>query len=195
MKYLKMLGLAAVAAMALMAFGAGTASATKLCTDSACTTVYAAGTEIKSELVAGTSAALTSGGSTIATCTSSGVAGTTSNKEGATVSGNISSLTWGGCSQTTHTVANGSLEIAWTSGSNGTVTGKNSQVTVQIFGVSCTYGTGEGTHLGSITGGTSPILKITTTVAKTAGGFLCPSTAGWDAEYVLTSPHALYVGK
>jgi hypothetical protein len=195
MKYLKVLGLAAVAAMALMAFGAGTASATKLCTDSACTTVYAAGTEIKSELVAGTSARLTSGGSTIATCTSSGVSGKTSNKEGATVSGSISSLTWGGCSQTTHTVSNGSLEIAYTSGSNGTVTGKGSQVTVQIFGVSCTYGTGEGTHLGSITGGSAPILKITTTVTKTAGGFLCPGTAGWDAEYVLTAPHALFVGK
>jgi hypothetical protein len=194
MKNLQRFGLAVIAVTALMGFSAGTASATKLCTDSACTTVYAAGTEVKAELVAGTSTRLTSGGSTIGTCTSSSVSSKTGNKEGATVSGTISSGSAGGCSQTTHGVALGSLEVAWTSGSNGTVTSKSSQVTVQIFGVSCTYGTGEGTHLGSITGGSAPILKIATTVTKTAGGFLCPGTAGWDAEYVLTSPHALFVG-
>jgi hypothetical protein len=196
MKYLKILGLAAVAAMALMAFGAGTASATKLCTDSACTTVYGAKTEIKSELVSGTSARLTSGGSTIATCTGSTVSGKTSNESATWIEGEVASasLTWSGCSQTTHTTAGGTLDIMYTSGTSGEVVGTGFGVTVEIFSVSCTYSAGEGTKLGTITGGASPILKIETTVKKSAGSFLCPSTAGWDAEYVVTSPHALYVG-
>jgi hypothetical protein len=207
MKYLKMLGLAAIAAMGLMAFvGAGSASATVLCTTTttpscvnSATEVdkYAAGTVIDATLKNGGSATLTSSsGGTIATCTGGTVKGKISNagSAAATVSGNIESLTWTGCSQTTHTVANGSLEIHHVSGThNGTVTGNGSQVTVAIFGTSCTYGTGEGTHLGTLTGGTEPILKIATTVSRTAGGFLCPLTAGWDAEYVVTEPHSLFV--
>ena len=179
---------------ALGVLGAGTASATVLCTDAACGTVYKAGTTIELNLVSGTSARLTSGGSTIATCTGSTAKGTTSSESGTPLTGTISSLTWSGCSQTTHTVANGSLSVEWISETlNGTVTGKGSQVTVGIFGVSCTYGTGEGTHLGTLTGGEAPILKVAATVSKTAGGFLCPSTAGWDAEYLVTEPHAVFV--
>jgi hypothetical protein len=198
MKYLKMLGLAAFAAMALMAFGAGSASATKLCTDSACTTVYPAGTEIHSSLVAGTTARLTSGSTTVDTCTASTIKGKTSNESGATVSGNIETLSWGetntACSVTTDTVKNGKLEIKWTSGTSGEVIGKESEVTTNTFGTSCTFGTGTGTVLGTITGGTAPKITISTTVQKTAGNFLCPNSAGWDAEYVVTSPHALFVG-
>lgn len=110
------------------------------------------------------------------------------------MSGNVGSITQGGCSQTTDTISNGSLEIHYISGThNGTVTGAGSQVTAQIFGVSCTYGTGIGTHLGTLTGGATPTLNVATTVTKTAGGFLCPSTAGWDAEFEVDSPHALFV--
>jgi hypothetical protein len=179
---------------ALGVFGVGTASATILCTDAGCGTVYKAGTAIELTLGSGTSARLTSGGSTIATCTGSMAKGTTSSESGTPLTGTISSLTWSGCSQTTHTVTNGSLSIEWISETlNGTVVGSGTQVTVQIFGVSCTYGTGEGTHLGTLTGGEAPLLKIATTVTKTAGGFLCPGTAGWDAEYVATEPHAVFV--
>ncbi|MGN6275722.1 MAG: DUF6531 domain-containing protein, partial [Solirubrobacterales bacterium] len=63
-----------------------------------------------------------------------------------------------------------------------------------IFGVSCTYGTGTGTTLGTLKGGEEPLLSISASVPKTAGGFLCPSTATWSAEYVVTEPHALFVG-
>jgi hypothetical protein len=194
MKYLKMLGLAAVAAMALMAFGAGTASATKLCTDTACGTVYAAGTEISGSLVG--SAKLTVGSETVDTCTGSTVAGKTANSEGATVGGAITTLSWSSCTATTHTVALGELEIEKTAKHNeGNVFGKGSQVTVVIFGTTCTYGTGTGTKLGTITGGTEPKMNINAVgLTKTAGGFLCPTSAGWDAEYVVTKPHALYVG-
>jgi hypothetical protein len=191
MKHLKMLGLAAIAALGLLAFvGAGTASATTLFKDAAKTEAYGAGTEIKSTLAPGTSALLKSGSVTIATCTESSVAGTTANATGVTVGGEITSLTWGGCSQTTHTLANGSLSID----SEGNVTGKGNSVTLGVFGTSCVYGTGEGVKLGTLTGGSPAVLKINAQIPRIAGGFLCPSPGTWTAEYIVTSPSPLYVG-
>jgi hypothetical protein len=195
MKYVKVIGLAACAAMALMAFGVGTASATTLFTNEAKTIAYPAGTTLHATLVPGTTATLENTvKEPIATCTGSTVHGTTSNTSGAAVTGAIGTLTWEGCSQTTHTVAKGSLDVAFTSGTSGDVTGTGNQVTLGIFGVTCTYGTGEGTKLGSVTGGAEPKMKINAVVNKTAGGFLCPTTGIWTAEYVLTAPHALFVG-
>jgi len=195
MKYLKVLGVAAFAATALMAFGAGTASATTLFTDEAKTIAYPSGTTIHATLVPGTSAKLTNtAGETIATCPKSTVHITTSALSGNPLPGVLDKLTWEECSQTTHTVANGSLDVAFTSGTSGTVTGTANQVTIGIFGVSCTYGTGEGTKLGTMTGGAEPKMAINAVVNKTAGGFLCPSTGIWEAEYVVTTPHALFVG-
>lgn len=197
MKHLKMLGLAAIAALGLMAFvGAGTASATTLFTDSAKTIAYPVGTVIHSTLKPETSAKLTdTSGNVIATCTKSTTKGKIEGSNtGASVGGNIEVLTWEGCSQTTDNVNLGSLSISWTSGTSGTVTGKGSNVTLSIFGASCTYGTGEGTTLGTITGGSAPELVINATLSKTAGSFICPSTGRWDAEYIVTEPHALFVG-
>lgn len=200
MKYLKMLGLAAIAALGLMAFvGAGTASATKLCTNSGCTSIYPEVETIHATLESGTSAKLTdTSGNVIATCTSSTVHGFTSNNNtGATwVTGNVATagLTWGGCNQPTATTEGGAIDIMWTSGTSGAVRGTGFEVTVEIFGISCTYSALEGTELGTITGGEAPTLKIETVVSKKTGGFLCPSTAGWDAAYIVTAPHALFVG-
>jgi hypothetical protein len=205
MKHLKMLGLAAIAALGLMAFvGAGTASATTLSTDAAGNTHYGPGTVIHSTLKPGTSALLkdTSGG-TIATCTESTTKGKLEDPvvetngvkfvSGTWVTGALETLTWGGCSQTTDTLANGSLEIMWTSGNSGEVRSKGSKVTLGVFGVSCVYGTGEGTVLGTITGGTAPELAINAKLAKVEGGFLCPSSGVWTANYIVTEPHALFV--
>jgi hypothetical protein len=183
MKHLKMLGLAAIAALGLLAFvGAGTASATTLFKDAAKTEAYGAGTEIKSTLAPGTSALLKSGSVTIATCTESSAAGTTANATGITVSIDIHIRVTGGCSQTTHTTALGSLSI----NSEGDVTGKGNSVTLGVFGTSCTYGTGEG--------GSPAVLKINAQIPRIAGGFLCPSPGTWTAEYIVTSPSSLYVG-
>lgn len=196
MKHLKMLGLAAIAALGLMAFlGAGTASATTLATNSAGTIKYAAGTEIHSTLKTGTSALLeTTGGSTIATCTGSTVKGKTSNETGTSVSGSIETLTWTGCSQTTDNVTLGSLSITKSTGDSGTVAGSGTEVTLGVFGVSCTYGTGASTTLGTITGGAAPVLAINAVLSRTAGDeFLCPKSGRWTAEYVVTSPHELHI--
>jgi RHS repeat-associated protein len=194
---MSMFGLAVLIALGLMAFvGAGTASATALCTSSP-GPCYAAGSEIESSLRFGTSAELTSGGSTIATCTGSEVSSTTGNDIGEWIDGSVTKedLTWSGCSQTTATTEGGTLYVRWTSGGNGEVKGSGFGITVMIFGVNCTYGVGEGTTLGTITGGSEAEMDIYGTITKTAGTFLCPSTAVWNAAYVVTSPHALFVAE
>jgi hypothetical protein len=200
MKHLKMLVLAAIAAMGLMAFlGAGSASATVLCTttdtpDCSAAWDYPAKTVIDSSLTG--TAILESGSTTLDTCTGGTVKGETSTTGSSTkpVTGGISQLTWAGCTNTTDTLTGGSLEVNWIEGThNGTVSGSGSEVTVNTLGVSCVYGTGAGTHLGTLTGGSEPVLKISTTVPKISGSFICPSKASWTAEYVLTEPHALFV--
>jgi hypothetical protein len=197
MKHLKMLGLVAGVAMALVALaGGGTASATTLFTDPAKTTHYASGTEIQTTLTKGTSAIFTgSGGEVLNTCTSSTITGKTTSTSGTLLGIVLSTFTLT-CGKTTHTVSNGVMSIEWTSGTSGAVRGQASEVTIDgIFGVSCTYGTGTGTRLGTITGGIEAKLNIAAVgLVKTAGSFLCPSSAGWDAEYTLTKPHSLYVG-
>jgi hypothetical protein len=208
MKYVKILGLAAVAAMALMAFlGASSASATVLCTTpnetEGCTMPYPAGTEIHASLKAGTSAELTDTSGEILedTCTASTVKGTTGNggSSSTTVSGTTSVLTFGvagttPCKNTT-TVLNGvgNLEIHWISGTdNGTLTASGFEVTVNA-GISCIYGASTGIDLGKVTGGAPATMDVEAVVKKVGGSFLCPSDALWNATYVVTSPHALYV--
>jgi hypothetical protein len=203
MKHLKMLGLAAIAALGLMAFvGAGTASATTLCTSvsgSACSVDYGVGQKYDGSLKSGTTARLTSGGSTIATCSASTVKGEQTNTSATWITIDITELTWpaANCSTTTDTIELakgyfGKLTVMWTKENNGEVWADETEVTLSLFGTTCTYGAGAGTKLGTFTGGAEPILSISTTVNKTAGNFLCPGTAGWDAEYVLTEPHAVF---
>ena len=209
MKYVKMLGLAAVAAMALMAFiGASSASATVLCSESGKTTNcassgkdYAAATTISASLDSGTSAVLkTTGGLIENTCTTSTVEGPTANTGGATetVRGTVEAakLTFSNCSNTTDVTEGGELEIHWISGTdNGTLTAKNFAVTQILAGITCTYTAGTGTDLGTVTGGSPATLDVNAVVNKSAGGFACPSTAVWVANYTVTSPSPLYVSE
>jgi hypothetical protein len=189
MKYLKMLGLAAVAAMALMAIGASTASAV--------TTLEIGGVtqnksvSITATLASGTSALLKdSAGSTTDTCTSSEVKGSTTAFD--PPSGPISTLTFANCTHTTKVIAPGSLSVAWTSGTNGTVTSSNAEVTVQstAFGVSAICKTGGGTAIGTLTGVSSG--KATMDInGKISCGIL--GTATWTGTYTVTSPEGLGV--
>jgi hypothetical protein len=195
MKHLGMLGLAAIAALGLMAFvGAGTASATTLATDSAGTIRYPVGTEIHVTLKTGASAVFqNTSRETIATCTQTTILMKTNSGTGTWVSAQNSVVTQSGCSQTTDTINAGGGEIMRIGTEDkGTVVGKNTNVTLNIFGVSCTYGTGEGTTLGTITGGEAPEIAVNTVLPRTAGGFICPSSGIWIGQFVVTSPHALH---
>lgn len=196
MKHLRMLGLAAIAAMGLAAFaGAGTASATKLCTEAACGAVYPAATAVEATLKANTTTQFTGGGGeTLDTCNGSTIAGKTTNKEGVSVFVGIEALNWQNCTAETVTIAKGSLGLERIGVNEAKVVGQGSEVTISLFGVTCTYGTGAGTMLGTLTGGAGPVLSINTALSKQAGGFLCPATTGWDAEYTFTKPHAILIG-
>jgi hypothetical protein len=196
MKHLKTLGVAVVAAAALMALvGAGTASATVICKNNLntekCSDPYAS-------LRAGTSASLEAGGTLLATCTASIVKSTLANAGSSTttVKSGVSSITWENCSQTIHTLSGGSAELHWISGTdNGTLITIGTSVTMGIFGTSCTYGTGAGTSMGTVKGGNPGSLKVDANVSRVAGGFLCPAIARFKGEYVATSPTNAWVAK
>jgi hypothetical protein len=211
MKLIKMLGLAAVAAAALMAFvGASSASADVLCTVNN-TPECPAGKkieELKSSLKSGTKATLeTTGGETLVTCTESSVSGKIEKQgEGVEPEGSFTKeqLTWGGCSSTTDTLAGGVLRVETkevepgvfkhTVIAGGGATG--AKVTVNIFGVSCVYGPGASAiSLGDLKQGEPALLEISTIVNKVEGGFLCPSSNRWTATYQITNHTALFVSK
>jgi hypothetical protein len=193
MKHVKILGLAAIAAMALMALVASSASATSLTSPAG--KKLPANTVIESTLKPGSNAILEdTSGSTLDSCSGSTVSGKTSAESGTPLSGNIETLDWSGCTaEATTTLVNGALSIEGTGGGNGTLSGSGSRVTVKVFGVSCVYGTGTGTTLGTVTGGEPAAVDINAVINKLEGGFLCPSTTKWTANLVVTKPKPLII--
>jgi hypothetical protein len=203
MKYLKMLGLAAVAALALMAVvGASVASATTLEVGGEAKN---SAVEIKASLAAGTSAILKdSNNTTTDTCTGSTVRGTTTVFTGTEVKGPLApitepevekrGLTFSNCTHTTTVLKPGSLSVANIAGTtNGTVSSQEAEVTVvsTVFGASAVCKTGTGTIIGTITGVKSGNATMDVN-AKINCGIL--GTATWTGTYTVTSPTGLGVG-
>ena len=206
MKYLKMLGLAVVAAAALMAFvGAGTASAKEgvLCstTTNPCTSKWALKTVLDFSLKSGTSALLVNAEEpteVLDTCKGGTVKGElTANPDATgTATGKNTEIKWETCTWTTTTIAPGALKVERIAGtSNGTVyADAETQVTINIpiFG-SCVYGVKAGAHLGKITEGTAATpseFKAESAPSERLSGssFACPPKSLWTASYVLTTP-------
>jgi len=210
MKYLKMLGLAAVAAAALMAIaGAGTASATVLCHSTAtpCSQKWGVGTEPRFTVRPGGAGIwTTTSGTVFARCPEGEIKGVITNagsaNETVKTSVGASGLTWPGvegCIKTI-TVEGGTLEIhAITGTDNGTVTVSGFKLTIynEGLGGTCTYGFGIGEHLGVLTGNGSgnAVLDINTVFLKKEGSFLCPESLKWTEEFQQVSPSGtpLYV--
>jgi len=193
MKHLKRLGLAAVAAMALMAFvGAGTASATTLIGVGG--SVLKAGTTIH---------AVNVGTVTFTTevknveCTGSTIQGTTSNETGTTVNITVSTLTFTGCNCEVKVLKTGTLSIERIgTTSNGTVKSNGAEITEScstIFGtVHCIVAT-SGTDLGTLTGGTTATIDISSAqIPYLTTSSLC-SAGRWDATYKIDNPDTLNV--
>ncbi|HVD40755.1 MAG TPA: hypothetical protein VNC16_07115 [Solirubrobacterales bacterium] len=196
MKYLKMLGLMALAATALMAF-ASSASATTLEVKGVKQT---SALTIAGSLESGTSAILkdTSGFSQN-TCTGSSVHGVTSVVTGSAVTGpltghgqlNPTGLTFTGCTRTVTVHDPGTLEITWIKGTtNGTVASEEAQVTSgsPIGTLNCK--TGATTHLGTLTGSASGHATLLVNAVINCG--IIPS-AKWEAAYLVTTPTGLGV--
>jgi hypothetical protein len=203
MKYVKMLALAAVAASALMAFiGAGTASASTICSTTAdpCPEVqkWPKGEILDFSLEGSALLKETSApggeGKTLDTCKSSTVKGEITNAGSATqnVTGKITELTWGTCTFPTKTLEPfGGLELKKVTGtSNGTVIADGeTKVTINtiLFG-SCVYTVSGGETIGDVTEGNPAVFHANAVARRTSGSAgVCPETSNWTATYVLTT--------
>lgn len=203
MKYVKTLGLAAVAAIALVAVaGAGTASATVFCEENVepCPEAkrWSAGTAVDLVLKAGTSfSTLDTGGEALTTCNSSTNGWTITNTGGATATvrgaTEAKQISWTGCTFPPVVLEGGELEFHMIAGSsNATVTAKGFRITINsIFFGSCVYGFGAGAHFGTLasSGTGDAILAVNAVVTKVEGSsFACVTDFRIAGEYTQNSP-------
>jgi hypothetical protein len=206
MRNLKTFALAAVAAGALMAFiGAGTASATELCSTTtaagvACPTGQKVTGVISFSLATGTKAvwketsAPGGEGKTIDECGSSEDEGeiTNSGSSTTTVTGGLSKQSWGSCTFPTSTTALGKIEIHKIAGtSNGTLTADTAikETINTIFFGTCVYAVTAGASIGDLTEGNPAVFHANAVVHKQEGSaFACPETLLWIATYTMTKP-------
>lgn len=178
MKHIKKLGIAAIAATALMALAAGSASATTLEVGGV---TKNSSVTISGELKSGSTVVLSRTDGTLAnTCTSaSGKGASVSPFTGTKVTGGVSERSVSGCSAGTPTIhQNGQIYVEHSSGTtNGSVFSENAEITAPTslgFTVNCK--TGEGTKMGTLTG-TSSGQAIVHVNAVLNCGFLLPSAS------------------
>lgn len=198
MKYVKMLGLLALAAAALMAFVA-TASAT--------TATSPKGTTYTSTVIGGTEGHAilhdTNGLGITIECNSTVETKVEKHGTGVTVSGNIIGLGWSNCTNnwSVTTLKPGSLEIHNIPGTeNGTVTSSGAEVTTEQSSTKlhCIYST-SATDIGTLTSttvtGGNATLDISATIPRTGGrsGILCGASGTWTGSYKIATPGTLYI--
>jgi hypothetical protein len=106
----------------------------------------------------------------------------------------VSTLAFTGCSHNMTVIKLGKLHIAWTSGTDGTVSSSEAEVTLQstIFGASCFMKTGAGTKLGTLTGAKSSSEHATLDVNAVIPMGLCGDGI-LTGTYTLTNPTGLIV--
>jgi len=211
MRYLKILGLAAVAASVLMALGAaGSASATVLCknktTTEGCSEIYPIGTKLNVELQTNGRWVLedkNNPGQIINECQVSKFETETGNtgKEGESVfaSVEVEKYSWATCSFKPVTATEGGkYSIEWIKGTdNGTLKLSNFRVTSNtfLFG-SCIWKTVGEPDLGTVTGGAPSTFVVNNVVLElAAGGAGCPKEVKMRAPYQFAAPNPLYVAK
>jgi hypothetical protein len=196
MKYMKTLGLAAVAAAALMALvGSSTASATVLCstTTTPCNSVVPNHTKIGFEAEGSIllKQTVAEGGETFDTCKKSKLTGELSSASNPT--GPITTLDWEECTFTTTTVELGKLEVTGplVGTSIGTVVADAEiKVTISIpaFG-SCVYHVAANTSVGTLTEGNPATFDASAVLHKTSGSNItCPTTINWFGSYTMNEP-------
>jgi hypothetical protein len=184
MKYVKMLGLLAVAAAALMAF-AGTAAATYVTSPPG--TIYTGTIKAHSEGYATLHNAV---GTISCNSTVEGAVARHTGSGATTAGGNISSLTFTGCTngEVHPTIHGGELEIHKLANGNGTLTSKKAEVSVTMFGFNCIYGTENGVDIGEVTAGEHGTLHIKASIPRVGGSFFCGSSGNWTGSYKITTP-------
>ncbi len=197
MKYLKILGLAGLTTMALMALaGAGSASATVLCKNSTCTEKYPAGTAYHLETVKPSIMEWEEGEAKIKVseeCTKQTISGVSENVGSATetVRFVLEKFTWQECPKEAETIKLPQIEIHYSAENVGTVTAKGGEFRFKagLFS-SCFYTFGAGKTIGTLKGGSEPILEVSGELERL--GLCAPRT--WTAKFKFTKPTPLYVG-
>jgi hypothetical protein len=209
MKYLKILAMAAIAAMALTAFVAGSASADVLCKtkpnrSGECETSsgdYPAFTNFTAELSAGTSAVLTitEGATSSVTCANStvsiGNASTGSNTPGTEVPMEVTDLSFTNCKTAGSSTNNcevsttrgyaGGLKATDNSGDGTLKINGNAETLVKCFGfLECKYRPMvSGLSLAFAGGNPATAVAEKQPLAVAPFGFGCGTGADWDATY------------
>ena len=213
MKQLKILGLMAVAAAALMATaGAGTASATPTALCKAPTTpaglpicegfhLYPAGTNVHAVLEEGTKLNIATPAGVVE-CRTATLDVITEQQTAKPLGAIVNALTFGECEDEGEpvdvtTVKNGTLDIEiidlpfWTHNGTLTLTGTEIRVLWTWKGAECFYDPG---HTGVLTGGPMATIDWVGTLTKTGGNLLCPEgNANWNGAFTVTSPEPLWV--
>jgi hypothetical protein len=215
MKYLKMLGLAAVAAMALTALvgvGSAAAAGTTLCktaeTPCKAENHYGIGTAISGE---SSNATLTSSLGNVV-CSKSTVGGktTTTGSNKTNVEGTIDSLTFTSCTLTTPPFLGGGTHSCTVSSINTpykavvadlgatkgsmTVTGTpGAKVDCGASVLRCQF-TSSSVTLDVNSGNPATVVADKEPLIRTVyEGGICPSESAWDATYTVTAPKPLYI--
>ena len=193
MKYVKILGLLAVAAAAMMAF-AGSASATTLTSPKGVTYTGPIIAEAEGHAILHNPAAKIE-------CASTVHGNVEKHGTGVTVEGTISTLDFTGCTGSwTVTGTGGTLIAHWITGTNNaTLTSTGATVTAvnDSLGITCRYAT-SATHIGTLTGAANDeshaTLHINASIPFHSGSIFCGSgNSAWTAAYTVTTPKGLIV--
>ena len=193
MKYVKMLGLLAVAAAALMAFAA-TASATTVTSPTG--TVYTGTITAESE-----GHTILHGSFLDVTCSKSHVEGKIESQgSGKTATGKISTLSFSECNYAVTVLKPGTLELhAVNCGTycTGTLTSNGAEITIKTSVASCIFTTSN-THLGTLTptndtGATATFDIDSAAIPRTGHSVFCGSSGEWTGSYTVNPPNNLWI--
>jgi hypothetical protein len=194
MKYVKILGLLAVAAAAMMAFAAS-ASATTVTgpnfkTNGEPTTLV----ERETPVIHAVSEKEVELHNAIVNikCESTVEGKVETHGSGITAEGKISVLNFFNCTDewVVDVKANGSLIVHYTEGNNGTLTSTGARVIATRAGLECIYET-NATDIGTVTGekgaNGEATLDISAEIPRVGGSFLCGGAfAKWTGSYITT---------
>lgn len=189
MNYLKSLVPTAMAIAAMAMLIPGSASATTLEIGGV---AQNGAVVLEASLAAGTSMLVKdTTNNFVDTCTGSTFKGTTEAPfTAATVTSALNAMTFTGCSHKTIVGKAGKLHIAWTAGTNGTVTSSGAEITVEttLLGISATCKTGAGVTLGTLTGVAAGHATLDVNAVLNCG---IAGTKVLTATYTITSPTGL----
>lgn len=188
MRYVKTLGLVAVAAIAALAFAA-TALATTITSPE--------GTPYTKEIVAeAVSGGVTVHGVSTFTCQKSIAAGTVEQHgSSVTAEGQIASWNLSECGNVHLDIqGKGHLTVhQQKEGSTVTSSGVSIDADITSLGIHCVFST-ENTDLGLLTGsGSNVTLAVDIPLPRTGGSLFCGNSTQLTANYVITTPSTLYI--